>query len=172
MPSNSMRISQEHQLFCRFAMSAGIVLFAAFLSAAKADDKSVANDIHKNCVAFNKDTNLTDYVHVKILKLADWDKLAQNLGIASDEITQVQVRRINGHQYFFASERTASYTCDNKTLNLDVKLHSIEPETNIVYKENPCCTSISGGDAQAKWYSYVNCPLSRPVNLVAAVCGH
>jgi len=165
MKTSSMP-SLQHTLSCFLAMSAAIVLSPAFVSVAKADT------FEKNCTRLATSQNLTDRVHVKILKWADWEQLTSKVGLKGHEVSQIQVRTLNGHQYLVASEHDAVYKCDNTKLDLDVKLLSIESETKLVSRVNPCCTVTSGSEAMAKWYSYASCPVSRPMQLNDSVCGH
>lgn len=156
------------------AVAAGITLFTA--TAAMASDievekqKSTADYHHKDCEALTRDTALTKSVYVRMLSDAQWKALTAATGLDGEDITQIKVRTYGGEQYFFVRNDSRSYVCKPE-YKLPVTLFSIEPMTDVVYQVNPCCTSTTGGDAQAQWFNLTYCPLYKPVRRPNYVCG-
>lgn len=134
------------------------------------NEKSIAQSHLKKCKPLPKNGNLTENVHVLTVKHKTLQNFLKTIGVYA-EITQMKVRTAHGHQYFVVRDDSVSAVCKPGT-ELDVVLSSVEPQTDVVYQVNPCCTSTTGGDAQAQWFNLTNCPLYKPRKLADWVCGH
>lgn len=154
--------------------AAGITFFitdAAMASDPEQDkQKSAADYVHNECHVLKQNTDLTNSVHVKMLSDVDWAALAKATGLDAEDITQIKIRTYGGEQYFFVRKDGTSYVCKPE-YKLPVTLFSIEPATDVVYQVNPCCTSTTGGDAQAQWFNLTYCPLYKPTKRPNYVCG-
>lgn len=191
MRTNFMGSSRNRVFSCSFAICVGIVLCTTFASVAKADVRKMLSSCKEVDLTDKTkgDTSkgyrltkeggaatiaeLTKKVYVTTLERSAIEALERNLSLPTETIAQVRVKTKDGRQYFLVLLDTVAYKCEPGTkLLVNELFNPLEPVIDATITANPCCTTTYGGDAQAIWYNLVNCPMSRPIEKAAEVCGH